>query len=205
MKSPDEYEYILWEVLKNIDFSYKSTGRLDNLNYLFFQNDYNYIQYQLVFQRLETQGFISKQESIEASIFGNNKNIEIIIPYSIKNIKKINKLLLELSEKYKNDTRRSKPILHINEKGIYLDTKPQQKYVATKKRWRVIKLLMTGSKRRKTLLEEIDKNKDKDVNDIVTGINKVFIKKVSNSPSVKLIILSGSRFYLNSEDYDIRS
>lgn len=208
MTSLDEYDFVVLEVLRGIDFLIQSQDKLENLNYLLNPYDPKSTNFQLVFNRLAEDKIISFSKPWDCSIDGYNKKIGLIIPLSVIDKKKFNSLFLKLSKKYKNDSRKnnSKISITINKRGIYLSLNNKQIYEVGEGRREIIDLLIDGPHRLGTLVEKINQRKtEKYVIDAIAGINERFSKNVVTKIGEKIIISTSQGYILNTDKYDIRT
>lgn len=206
MTSLDEYDYVRLEVLRGIDFSAKSSGRLNDLDFSTMLYDPKSVNYQMVFKQLEKDKIISLHTEWPFSITGKDGEIHqtaIIIRFSILSKKKFDDLFSFLSEKYKNDIRKNNKIsVTIGKNGIYLSLDKKRIYEVDQGRKQIIDILREGSHKTETLAKKLNKDK-KYIVDSVAGINQRFSKNVIKQAGQKIIESTNLGYTLNIGEYDI--
>jgi hypothetical protein len=206
MTSPDEYDYVVLEVLRGIDFSAKSSGRLNDLDFSTMLYDPKSVNYQMVFKQLEKDEIISLHTEWPFSMTGKDGEIHqtaIIIRFSILSKKKFDDLFSFLSEKYKNDSRKNTKIsVTIGKNGIYLSIDKKRIYEVDQGRKQIIDILTEGSHKTETLAKKLNKKK-KYIIDSVAGINQRFSKNVIKQIGQKIIESTNLGYTLNIGEYDI--
>lgn len=206
MLQTNEYNFVVLEVLRGINFVATSTGKNDDLTYSLSAYDPKSNNFQIVFDNLAKIGLISTPEKWEASIDGANKKINYVFNFSILDKEKFDKLFIELTEKYKHDPRQnnSKLSITIGKRGIYLTLDKNRIYEVEKGRKEIVELLTNGPCQTKTLAKKTNHEGDeKYIIDAVAGINTRFSKKVVKKLGEKIIISTSEGYSLNMDEYEI--
>jgi len=208
MKLPNEYDFTTLEVLRAIEYTYRTHGRTENLKYGLSMYSSNNVHYQAIFNLLEEDGIISLEKISSFALDDPKNTIGTIIEFSITNKKAFDNLFSELSKKYENDPRfnNSKISITINKKGIYLSVDKTKIYEIDGKRREIINVLTDGmSHKLKTLVDRVNPDKsEKYIIDAIAGINERFSKNVVGIVGEKIIISTKQGYSLNTDQYHIK-